>query len=70
MHQGWGYGPPLASRGSKHPTLCDHPSAPISVSAVPSGCRAQCLVCGTLGPVCNESEAARLGLLGERAECK
>ncbi len=40
------------------------------VSAVPGGYQAQCLACGTLGPVCEASEAARLGLLGDREDRK
>ena len=57
-----------ATRGRKRPTFCDHQSTPMLVSAIPDGYRAQCLVCGTLGPVREDSEAARLGLLGGRDE--
>ncbi len=57
-----------SSRGRKHPALCDHQSAPVMVSALPDGFEARCLVCGTLGPLREESVAARLGLLGDRDE--
>jgi hypothetical protein len=63
MHPSGGCGPPLVSRGRKHPALCDHRSAPMSVSAVPDGHQATCLICGTLGPVGESSEAARSSLL-------
>ncbi len=57
-----------ASRGRKHPTFCDHQSTPVLVSTIPDGYRAQCLVCGTLGPVREDSQTARLGLLSDRDE--
>jgi hypothetical protein len=53
-----------ASRGRKRPAFCDHQSTPVLVSAILDGYQAQCLVCGTLGPVREDSQAARLGLLG------
>jgi hypothetical protein len=56
------------TRGRKRPTFCDHQSTPVLVSAIPDGYRAQCLVCGTLGPVREDSQAARLELLGGRDE--
>jgi hypothetical protein len=56
------------TRGRKRPTFCDHQSSPVLVSAIPDGYQAQCLVCGTLGPVRKDSQAARLGLLGDRDE--
>jgi len=54
------------SRGRKHPLLCDHGGAPVLVSAIPGGREAQCLVCGTLGPVSEASDLAWLALLGDR----
>ncbi len=47
-----------ASRGRRHPALCDPGGTPVLVSAVPGGWQAQCLVCGALGPVREASEAA------------
>ena len=47
-----------ASRGRKHPALCDHSSTPVLVSAVPGGWQSQCLVCGTLGPAREASKGA------------
>jgi hypothetical protein len=57
-----------ASRGRKGLACCEHQSTPVLVSAIPDGYRAQCLVCGTRGPVREDSRAARLGLLGGRDE--
>ena len=50
-----------ASRGRKPPALCDHSITPVLVSAVPGGWQTRCLVCGTLGPVREASEAAGVG---------
>ena len=70
MHPPGGYGTTmLTSRGRKRPAFCDHQSTPVLVSVIPGGFEAQCLVCGTLGPAREASEAARLGLLGDREEC-
>jgi len=66
MHPPGGCGPPLATRGSIHPALCDHRSAPIAVSVIAGGYQGRCLLCRTLGPVCESSEAARSELLGDR----
>jgi hypothetical protein len=63
-----GYRSMLASRERRRVSHCDHESAPVLVRPVPDGYQAQCLTCGMLGPVCESSEVARLGLLGDRDE--
>ena len=55
-----------ASRGRRHPSLCDHRGSPVLVDAIQGGYVARCLACGTLGPVREAPDAARLGLLDER----
>jgi hypothetical protein len=57
-----------ASRGRTRPALCDHRNTPMLVSAISGGYEAQCLSCGTLGPVRDTSDAARLELLGDPSE--
>ncbi len=69
MYPPGGYGTMAsASCGRKRPPLCGHRSTPVLVSELPGGFEARCLVCGTLGPVREDSQAARLGLLGEGDE--
>ena len=57
---------PQTYRRRRRPAHCDHRSAPVVVSSLPGGFEAQCLVCGTLGPVREESGLARSALLAER----
>jgi hypothetical protein len=63
-----GYRSMLASHKRTRASHCDHESAPVLVRPGPDGYQAQCLACGMLGPVCESSEVARLGLLGNRDE--
>jgi hypothetical protein len=54
-------------RGVMPGAWCNH-DYPISVNVYDGGCRARCLRCLAVGPICGDADDARRGLLEERAK--
>jgi hypothetical protein len=54
-------------RGVQPGVRCDH-HYPIAVQDYDGGCRARCLRCLAVGPICGDADDARRGLLEERAK--